>query len=245
MAKLSALKSGKTPALSLEKILFSQGFGSRRYCREVIESGGVKINDEIKQTPEEIFLTEKLVMNIEGEAWEYREKAYLIMNKPAGVECSQNPTHHPSIYTLLPAPLIQRGVQCVGRLDQDTTGLILLSDDGQFIHSLTSPKKQVSKVYEVTTESDIAETQIQHLLTGVLLRHEVEPCIALSCIKTSSRTLTLTITEGRYHQVKRMIAAVGNSVKSLHRSAIGEYVLPADLGEGQWRWLCWPLAQRI
>jgi 16S rRNA U516 pseudouridylate synthase RsuA-like enzyme len=99
---------------------------------------------EIKMDPE------GLVLRVEGIDWVYHEQAYIAFNKPANYECSHKTKHHPSVYSLLPRPLIERAVQCVGRLDQDTTGLLLLSDDGQFIHRMTTPKKNIGKVYEIT-----------------------------------------------------------------------------------------------
>jgi 16S rRNA pseudouridine516 synthase len=223
--------------LPLEKILTSQGFGSRRYCRELIESNQVKIHGVLKTDPNELVGTEDLILEIQGESWAYQEKIYLALHKPIGYECSHQTTHHPSVYGLLPRQFINRGIQCVGRLDQDTSGLILLSDDGSFIHALTSPKKNIGKTYEITSAEPITENQIQELLTGVLLRHESEPAQAIKCLKISENHLNMTITEGRYHQVKRMLAAVGNKVSALHRSSIGSYVLPEDLPPGNWRFL--------
>jgi 16S rRNA pseudouridine516 synthase len=128
-------------------------------------------------------------------------------------------------------------VQAVGRLDQDTTGLLLLSDDGQFIHRMSSPKKHVPKVYEVTAKHDVVPDQIERLLAGVVLDDDPKPVRAAACVQTGERCLHLTLTEGKYHQVKRTLAAVGNRVEGLHRLQIGGLVLPADLAPGQWRWL--------
>jgi 16S rRNA pseudouridine516 synthase len=138
---------------------------------------------------------------------------------------------------LLPTPFVERGLQCIGRLDYDTTGLLLISDDGQFIHKMTTPKKNIGKVYEITTPEPMTPSQIEHLLNGVILDDDPRPCYATACKQLSDHLLAMTIVEGRYHQVKRMIAAVGNHVNQLHRAAIGAYVMPKDLAEGQWRWL--------
>jgi 16S rRNA pseudouridine516 synthase len=139
--------------------------------------------------------------------------------------------------SLLPAPLRTRGLQPVGRLDEDTTGLLLLTDDGTLIHRLTSPKKHMPKVYEVTARHPVDERQLQALRTGVVLDDDPAPVAALDVQATGEHTLRMTLTEGRYHQVKRMVAAVGNRVDALHRSAIGAYTLPTDLAPGQWCWL--------
>ena len=223
--------------ISLEKILFSQGFGTRRYCSDLVYAGLVKLLDKVAEDPEERITTEGLVLNVEGKDWEYHEKAYLAFNKPPNYECSHKTTHHPSVYSLLPAPFVERGLQCVGRLDYDTTGLLLISDDGQFIHKMTTPKKNIGKVYEITTPDPITQDQINHLIKGVILDDDPKPCYATDCKQLSENILAMTIVEGRYHQVKRMMAAVGNHVAKLHRVEIGAYVMPADLAEGQWRWL--------
>jgi 16S rRNA pseudouridine516 synthase len=223
--------------ISLEKILFSQGFGTRRYCSDLVYAGLVKLQDKVADDPEERIATEGLVLNVEGRDWEYHEKAYLAFNKPPNYECSHKTTHHPSVYSLLPAPFVERGLQCVGRLDYDTTGLLLISDDGQFIHKMTTPKKNIGKVYEITTPDPITQDQINHLIKGVILDDDPKPCYATDCKQLSENILAMTIVEGRYHQVKRMMAAVGNHVAKLHRVEIGAYVMPADLAEGQWRWL--------
>ncbi len=130
-----------------------------------------------------------------------------------------------------------QGVQAVGRLDQDTTGLLLLSDDGQFIHRMSSPKKHVPKVYQVTTKHPVDGKQISSLLAGVVLDDDPKPVKAAACEQTASHQLDLTLTEGKYHQVKRMLAAVGNRVEGLHRSRIGALTLPFDLPPGAWKWL--------
>ena len=223
--------------LPLEKILFSQGFGTRRYCSDLVFSDLVKVNGVLAEDPDERILTEGLLLNVEGQDWEFHEKAYIAFHKPMNYECSHKTTHHPSIYSLLPKPFVERGLQCVGRLDFDTTGLILISDDGQFIHKMTTPKKNIGKVYQIATADPITQKQIDHLLKGVVLDDDPKPCYATACKQLSDRVLAMTIVEGRYHQVKRMMAAVGNHVAQLHRTEIGQYNLPLDLAEGQWRWL--------
>lgn len=147
------------------------------------------------------------------------------------------PRHHPSVLSLLPPPLRTRGVQPVGRLDEDTTGLLLLTDDGALIHRLTSPKWHVPKVYEVGTKHPVTDEQIARLLAGVVLDDDPAPVRAAACERTGERALTLTLTEGKYHQVKRMVAATGNRVETLHRSTFGALVLPDDLAPARWRWL--------
>jgi 16S rRNA pseudouridine516 synthase len=223
--------------IPLEKILFSQGFGTRRHCANLIMAELVHVDGEIIDDPDRLICPEGKILKVEGNTWPFHEKAYVGFNKPTNYECSHKTKHHPSVYHLLPAQLIERGIQCVGRLDQDTTGLLLMSDDGQFIHQMTTPKKNIGKVYEVITADLITTSQINHLLSGVVLDDDPKPCFAIQCHQEDERKLILTIVEGRYHQVKRMLAAVGNHVDQLHRRAIGHYTLPSDLKEGQWTWL--------
>ncbi len=232
--------------MQLQDILFSQGFGTRRVCAGLVQQGLVAVAGVTCDDPAMEFIAEGLRFSVQGVDWEYHEKAYLMLHKPAGYECSQKPSTYPSIYTLLPAPIRQRGggaaagVQAVGRLDQDTTGLLLLSDDGKFIHRMSSPKHHVPKVYEVRAKHPVDDAQIRKLLAGVVLDDDPRPVRAAACEKSGENDLSLTLTEGKYHQVKRMIAAVGNRVEDvggLHRARIGSLSLPDDLKPGQWRWL--------
>ena len=223
--------------MELERLLRTQGFGSRSECRALIRSGRVSIDGTRCDDPFADFDPEGFAFDVDGVRWLFTKSAYIAMNKPANYECSHKPRFHPSVYTLLPRPLVTRGVQAVGRLDEDTTGLLLMSDDGQFIHKCTSPKKIVPKVYEVTLKHDIDDVQIRALLDGVVLNDDPAPIAATACERVSDRVLRLTVTEGKYHQVKRMVAAVSNRVEALHRVSIGAYVLPVALKPGEWTWL--------
>lgn len=230
--------------MRIEEILYTQGFGTRRVCAGLVQQGFVSVASAAVTDPGADFETEDLRFTVQGTEWEFHEKAYLMLNKPAGTECSQKPSTYPSIYTLLPSPLRLRpnksavqGVQAIGRLDQDTTGLLLLTDDGQFIHRMGSPKHHVPKVYEVTTKHPIDEKHVSRLLEGVVLDDDPKAVRAAACEAAGPFHLRLTLTEGKYHQVKRMLAAVGNRVEALHRSRIGTVALPEDLAPGRWQWL--------
>jgi len=231
--------------MQLQAILYSQGFGTRRVCSGLIEQGWVALGEpaQICRDPWRECEPEGLVFWVQGQRWTHQRLAYLMLHKPAGYECSQNPGAWPSVYGLLPSPLRQRpggaasGVQAVGRLDQDTTGLLLLSDDGRFIHRLSSPRHHVPKVYQVTCRHEVSSEQVQRLLEGVVLDDDPKPVRAAACAADGSHGVRLTLTEGKYHQVKRMLAAVGNRVEALHRSQIGTIPLPGDLKPGEWRWL--------
>lgn len=223
--------------MKLSRILQSQGFGSRKGCVTRVRAGAVAVNGVVCDDPEAEFNTNGLQLTLDGVTWTYREKAYVLMHKPAGYECSHHPSHHPSVFSLLPPPLLQRGVQCVGRLDQDTTGLLLFSDDGQFIHRMISPRKGIAKVYRATCADPVTDATLAALRTGVVLNDEPAPIAALACERLDASTLRLTLAEGKYHQVKRMIGATGNRVETLQREAIGGHALPADMAPGSWRWL--------
>ncbi len=223
--------------MNLETILFSQGFGSRRQCRALVEAGRVTIGGAMCDDADAGFDTAGLHFEVDGMCWPYRERAYLALNKPAGYECSRDPQHHASVFSLLPPQLSERGVQCVGRLDQDTTGLLLLSDDGQFVHAFTSPKRKVPKTYLATLRHALDDTQLAALRDGVLLHGEPKPIAAVGAVARDAHALELTVMEGKYHQVKRMVAASGNRVEALHRERIGGYALPPELAPGTWRWL--------
>ena len=237
--------------MELQEILYTQGFGTRRVCAGLIQQGLVQVyasNDALAPVPcaqaATDFVADGLRFRVQGVDWPYQEKAYVMLHKPTATECSQKPSTYPSIYTLLPSPLRTRpqkgavqGVQAVGRLDQDTTGLLLLTDDGKFIHRMSSPRHHVPKVYEVTTKHPLDDSQVQRLLSGVVLDDDPKPVKAAACEVVDPHHLRLTLTEGKYHQVKRMLAAVGNRVEGLHRSQIGGLKLPDTLAPGQWCWL--------
>ena len=223
--------------MRLEQVLFTQGFGARRVCAGLVAAGAVRIGGRVVDDPGEEFATEGLVFEVDGVAWSFHLPAVVMLHKPAGYECSRKPRHHPSVMSLLPAPLRQRGVQPIGRLDEDTTGLLLFTDDGQLIHRLTSPKHHVPKVYQVTAKHPVSDEQLQRLRDGLVLDDDPAPVAALAAERTGVWTLALTLAEGRYHQVKRMLAAVGNRCEALHRSDFGALALPADLAVGAWRWV--------
>ena len=222
--------------MKLAQLLFSQGFGTRRECAGLIAAEWVAIEGVVCSEPDREVEPLGLNFSVRGEPWTYHQRAFLVMNKPAGYECSQRPKHHPSVYSLLPAPLRQRGVQAIGRLDEDTTGVLLFTDDGALIHRLTSPKHHVPKVYDVGCKHPVDASQVGRLMQGVLLHEENETVRAAACEATGPGTLRLTLTEGKYHQVKRMIAAAGNRVESLARSDFGGVRVDA-LAPGAWRWL--------
>lgn len=223
--------------MQLERLLQKHGFGTRKGCRALIRHERVAVNGQICDDPFAEIETEGLVFTVDGVDWPYAEFASVILNKPVGYECSRKPLHHPSVLTLLPVQLRERDVQPIGRLDEDTTGLLLITDDGQLNHVLSSAKRKVPKVYLATTKHPVDQALIDALLAGVLLNDEPEPIAASAAEIAGEHLLRLTLTSGKYHQVKRMVAAAGNRVEALHRESLGELTLPDDLKPGEWRWL--------
>ena len=223
--------------MQIDKLLQKHGFGTRKSCRGLVRNERVTVNGQLCLDPFIELDTQGLVFTVDGVEWPYAEFACLMLNKPTGYECSRKPLHHPSVLSLLPIPLRERDVQPIGRLDEDTTGLLLITDDGQLNHVLSSAKRKVPKVYIATTKHAVDQSQVDQLLGGVLLNDEPEPIRAAACEIAGENLLRLTLTQGKYHQVKRMVAATGNRVEALHREAIGELSLPFDLKLGEWRWL--------
>ena len=222
--------------MQLERILRKQGFGTRKECRALCRDGRVAVNGQAGDDPFAEIDCAAPVLTVDGVDWPCAEFATLMLHKPVGYECSRNPQFHPSVLKLLPAPLRARGVQPIGRLDEDTTGLLLLTDDGQLNHRLSSGKRKVPKVYLATTKHPVDAEQVDRLLAGVVLNDDPAP-VAAAAENAGDRLLRLTVTEGKYHQVKRRVAAAGNRVEALHREAVGALSLPADLPVGAWRWL--------
>lgn len=229
--------------LSLDRILQSQGFGTRKYCRALIEDGDVAVNGAAHTNYKTVFEMEGLTLTVFDEEWPVREKVYIALYKPANFECSRKPSHHPGVLTLLPEQFTWRDVQPVGRLDHDTTGLLLMSDDGPFIHAQSSPKRHVPKVYQATTAEPVTDALVAQLLAGVQLHDEPAPLKATSCVARGENLLEIVLEQGKYHQVKRMLAAAGNHCVTLHRSAIGELELSVlGIAEGEW---CYLSAQQL
>ena len=223
---------------SLDRILQSQGVGTRKWCRELIADGEVAIGGEVVTDYRASYDTAGLAFTLYEEEWVVREHVYIVINKPPNIECSRKPSHHPGVLTILPEEFTWREVQPVGRLDHDTTGMLLLSDDGAFIHAQSSPKRHVPKLYLATTAEPVTEALVAQLLRGVQLHDEPAPLAAQSCHKVGEHQIEIVLEQGKYHQVKRMLAAAGNHCAALCRTAIGQLTLESlDLAEGEWRYL--------
>lgn len=224
------------PALTLERLLASIGFGSRKEARGLVRMGLVEFEGKVMDDPFVEFKTRPEFITVNGEEVPTMEKLYIMMDKPSDVECSHNARDHQSVYSLLPDRFSAMGIQTVGRLDADSTGLILLSNQGDFIHKVESPKKGYLKTYRVTLARPFTEEQKAELLKGVMLKDERRPVLARELV-VGDGFVDISIGEGLYHQVRRMFAAVGNHVETLERISIGPVVMDRTLGNGGWRFL--------
>lgn len=222
--------------MELYRLLQQQGFGGRKACRELIEAGRVTLGGQIIDNWRHA-VDMSLPLAVDDAPWPLLpQPLYLMLHKPAGYETSHQPQHHHSVFRLLPWQFGNLGIAAAGRLDVDTTGMLLFSTDGQFIHSMSSPRKLIPKCYQVTAKHPVSAVQIAQLLAGVLLHDETDTLAATAVEQLDAHRINMSITQGKYHQVKRMLAAVGNRVEGLHRIAMGELQL-GDLPVGQWRLL--------
>jgi len=224
--------------MELYRLLQEQGFGSRKECRQLVQNGWVALNGAIEDNPHrEVNPAEIQSLVIDDEPWQIVQfPLYILLNKPANYETSHKPAYYPSVYSLLPPQFRSYDLNAVGRLDVDTTGLLLISTDGQFIHALTSPKKLVEKCYRVTLKHPVTDELVQNLLEGVYLKDDDEKIVAHRVDVLDEYTIDLVITQGKYHQVKRMMGAVSNRVEQLHRVRLGDLTVQG-LEPGQWRHL--------
>jgi 16S rRNA pseudouridine516 synthase len=219
--------------MRLDKFIGNNTEFSRTQIHIAIKQGLIFINDNlVVKTNAQIKVGDKVVFD--GNPIEERQPHYLMLHKPAGYVSANSDSEHPTVLDLIDLPFKQ-DLQIVGRLDLDTTGLILLTDDGQWNHKITSPKHLHTKSYLVTTANAIEESAKALFAEGILLKGESKPTLSAELTILSSHQARLSICEGKYHQVKRMFAAIGNHVVSLHRERIGTISLDADLPPGKYR----------
>ncbi len=212
---------------------------TRTQARKVISAGRVKVAGEY-QRKSSYSVADSLEVCLDEQLLALRQHMYLMLNKPAGVVCATEDSEHVTVVDLVPEELHQQAkgsLHPAGRLDLDTTGLVLLTDDGLWSHNVTSPRKACGKHYRVTLADPLAEGSEQLLSAGVLLKGDTKETRPAHLQLHSPTEVTIEIFEGRYHQVKRMFAAVGNRVVALHRLQIGPVVLDPALLEGECRLL--------
>ncbi len=233
--------SAKAPTLRLDRLLANMGYGSRREIEQMVDAGWIKLDGAVlgisdQRIPVEAFLSER--MTVRGKPLDPPPGlATLMLHKPLGVTCSHKEAGG-LVYDLLPDRWRQRdpAISTIGRLDKETSGLLLLTDDGALLHKVISPKRHVPKQYEALLDRPLRGDEAAIFAAGgLLLEGDDKPLLPAAMVALDERRARLTLTEGRYHQVRRMFAAVGNHVVALHRDRIGGLDLPADLEPGQWR----------
>jgi 16S rRNA pseudouridine516 synthase len=200
-----------------------------------LKAGRVRIGDLIAKDPSEKVLLADL--RIDGEPVDHPEGILVMLHKPAGLVCSRDEREGANVFSLLPERWSRRNppITSVGRLDKETTGLLLITDRGELVQRWTSPRHKVTKRYEVLVDQDLTPELIPLFASGTLrLPDESDPCLPATLTLTGTRTASLDLIEGRYHQVRRMFASQGFRVESLHRSRFGALDL-GDLPQGQWR----------
>lgn len=228
-------KEGQRMGLErLDKILASQNLGSRKEVGALIRAGRVEVNGAAVKNPAGKADPEKDGIAVGGRSLKYREYLYLMMNKPAGVLSASRDLHAKTVVDLLPPEFRRHGVFPAGRLDRDTRGLLILTDDGSFAHRMLSPKSHVTKWYEASLSSPVSKEDILSFRRGLPLP-DGTVCLPaeLSVLREGEHSAALTgVREGKFHQVKRMFAARNNRVLSLRRVRIGGLALDPGLPEG-------------
>jgi 16S rRNA pseudouridine516 synthase len=227
-------------ALRLDALLSRYGYCSRSEARGWLKKGRVTLNGKALTSHSDKAAPDAVL--VDGEPVEFAEGLLVLLHKPADHVCSHEPGEGPSVYDLLPPRWLERNpvVTTIGRLDKDATGVLLITDDGDLVHRWTSPKHKVAKLYEVTVDADLPTGLAELFASGTLLLDgEDKPCLPAILTVLGQREATLELTEGRYHQVKRMFASQGCKVTRLHRSRFGEIALDG-LAPGEWRALALP-----
>ncbi|HMJ42445.1 MAG TPA: pseudouridine synthase [Pseudolabrys sp.] len=227
------------PTLRLDRLLANLGYGSRREVQRLVVLGLVTLDGvTLEDSDQRIAITPDLSsrMTVDDEPLDPPPGVVVVMNKPIGVTCSHK--EPPLVYSLLPERWRARepAISTVGRLDKDTSGLLLLTDDGALLHKIISPRSNVTKRYDVTLDRPLRGGEEKIFASGeLMLESETSPLLPVPMEIVSPTRVFVTLTEGRYHQVRRMFAAVGNHVTALHRDRIGGLTLPADLPPGEFR----------
>ncbi|RZJ03291.1 MAG: pseudouridine synthase [Brevundimonas sp.] len=232
----------KTPTARVDKLLGSMGYGSRTEMARLGKAGGIVLDGaDLTDVSKRIAVTPDLParMEIDGEPLDPVPGLVMMMNKPLGMTCSRK-EDGALVYDVLPPRWKRRdpAISTIGRLDKQTTGLLLLTDDGDLLHRVISPKRHVAKVYRATLARPLVGSEGDVFAAGgLVLEGEDKPLSPAELEVLSPTEARLTVTEGRYHMVRRMFAAVGNHVEELHRERVGGLALPDDLAPGDWRLL--------
>ncbi len=215
----------------IDKFISNQLLLSRSEARSGIRRGQACVNDNIIRDAAMLIDVENDTVTYNGKAVGYKQYVYILINKPQGVLSASTDKSRKTVVDLVPEHLKRRELAPVGRLDKDTTGLLIITDDGTFAHDIISPKKNISKSYIAGLDGDITDDMILKFKEGVVLSDGTK-CKPARLQSLSKNTARIIITEGRYHQIKRMFGTVGLGVNTLHRESIGGLTLPDNLHNG-------------
>lgn len=219
--------------LRLDKFLTDCGIGTRNEVKKIIKSGFISINDIISKD-NSIKIDEKCdIIKYKNNIVNYRKYIYIMLNKPSGVISATEDNSSKTVIDILPEKYHNIGIFPVGRLDKDTLGLLLLTNDGEFAHNTLSPKKHFHKTYEVEFDGELPENAVEIFEKGIELKDF--KCKSAKLIVTGTNSATVIISEGKFHQVKRMFGAIGCKVTKLKRTAFGNILLDNNLSEGKCR----------
>jgi 16S rRNA pseudouridine516 synthase len=227
------------PTSRIDKLLSSMGYGSRSEMARMAKAGGITLDGaDLTDVSQRIALTPDLPtrMSIDGQPLDPLAGLVILLNKPLGMTCSHK-EDGPLVYDLLPRRWRARdpAISTVGRLDKQTSGLLLLTDDGDLLHRIISPRRHIRKTYRARLARPLSGTEAATFASGTLmLEGESKPLAPADLTLISETEALLSVTEGRYHQVRRMFAATGNHVEALHRESLGGLSLPEELPPGQW-----------
>lgn len=218
----------------LDKILVSQGIGSRREVQKRIKSGEVTVNGEVIRKPEVKADADNDEIAVLGKVLNYSEHIYIMMNKPAGVVSASQDNHDKTVIDILPDEYKRKGLFPAGRLDKDTVGLLIITDDGEFAHRMLSPKNHVDKQYIAQLDGEITQGIIQKFKQGIIFADGTKCLPAeLEIYENDKKTGLVTICEGKFHQVKKMFISCGLNVVHLERISIGNLYLDSNLPIGE------------
>lgn len=232
----------KNKTCRVDKLLASMGYGTRSEIAFMARSGGIVLdNDRLDDATKRIPISPDLPvrMSVRGDGLDPLSGMVVIMNKPLGMTCSRVESG-PLVYDLLPERWKRRlpALSTIGRLDKSTSGLLLLTDDGDLLHRVISPKRRIKKTYRASLLRPLSGNEGDLFASGtMLLKGEKKPLAPAELVIVSRTEALLCVTEGRYHQVRRMFAATGNHVERLHRERVGNLSLPGNIRPGEWKLL--------
>ena len=222
------------PLIRLDKYISDCGLAPRREIKRLVKTGRITINGVTARLPEEKLDTDTAIVTFDGKTVEYRKYRYFMLNKPAGVLSAVNDGRQKTVLDLFPPEYKKLGLFPVGRLDKDTTGLLLVTNDGEFAHKVISPRYEIHKLYLAHTEKPVDSIDVEAFREGIILADGTE-CLPAELVPLEDGACLVDVMEGKYHQVKRMLASRGKPVTELKRLRIGELELDESLKPGQFK----------